>query len=303
MQYAKSLVGLGAGLGSLTLTVSGYGFSGFEDPAPGESCTYTAPSETDLIATGDTYYGRDNWDWCRTDWLNNAKNNLGLPGRYWDDGFGWDDPCVPTMPMARLLHARQALGVSHPDTAHSGNPDTSEPNMLIWGLRFVTTALRETRANCNNNGCQRATSWTGDAPQSDWFLQLNMLACELDANGDRLPPSVDAGFFYGRDVPGRASILIHEAHHLAYGSSHKNGKDSAYGAASSYSYQASWLSWYADDDEGSLAPHALACSAEEQANAILEQKFEPPTNQRFNVVLCEEIVDPVSICAVPPCEF
>ena len=142
------------------------------------TCTYTVP---DKNATGDNFYGAVI---CNQAYIDYFWNTYGFHGNkaYWDDGWGWDDCCNTNKPLARAFNGCYALTYSAQDYL---NDSYSSP-ILNWGRRYVRENIDNLRCFCGDG--------TGHSGQKAGGLV-----------------EVYLGFFYTKDVPGRAETLIHES--------------------------------------------------------------------------------------------
>lgn len=227
-------------------------------------CTYTVP---DKNASGDNFYGQFI---CNQIYVDYFWNTYGFKGnkKYWDDGFGWDDPCNTDQPLARTFNACYLLTYSAEDYAND-NWDAPQ-NILQWGRRYVRNNIDDLRSMCGD-GSAIAGSFSG--------LFVN----------DRV--SLYLGFFYSKDVPGRAETLIHEARHMG-GKSHNakfpkgsvfgEGKD---GADSNWDYQGAWtfgagyLWWFFA--AGTRTTSAMRQRARQRGNLVIDNAF--ATHPGFSV--------------------
>jgi hypothetical protein len=221
------------------------------------TCEYFVP---DKVVSGDEWYGAANWGWCTQDFLNNFVDIYGMEGEDWEGAWGWKDACNPDKPFARVVTARQALFLSSANPKLNGDSFNINDPFIDWAGRYVSSTIDELNPNCGF-GNPYTAQWInilGD----DW-IELYILAKGRFENG----------FFFGRDVPGRASTLIHESRHWDGCRDHTdNEQDSFFGDGGAYSWQAVWLQWYAT--AAINAPDELRCSAQCTANAILTNKFE-----------------------------
>jgi len=144
------------------------------------NCIYTVP---DKSATGDNFYGAII---CNQAYVDYFWNTYGFHGNkaYWDDGWGWNDCCNTDKPLARAFNGCYLLTYSAPDYL---NESWSAP-ILNWGRRFVRTNIGNLRSKCGDRSAI-ARSFGGGLVE------------------------VYLGFFYSKDVPGRAETLIHESRH------------------------------------------------------------------------------------------
>jgi hypothetical protein len=86
------------------------------------SCTYTVP---DKAASGDNFYGAVI---CNQAYVDYFWNTYGFSGNkaYWDDGWGWDDCCNTSKPLARAFNGCYALTYSASDylnDSYSADPE------------------------------------------------------------------------------------------------------------------------------------------------------------------------------------
>ena len=146
------------------------------------SCTYSVP---DKNSTGDNFYGQFI---CKQVYVDYFWNTYGFNGNknYWDDGFGWDDCCNTNQPLARTFNACYLLTYSADDYLND-NYDAPQ-NILQWGRRFVREKIDDLRSMCGDGSAIAATF---GSDRTELYL----------------------GFFYTKDVPGRAETLCHEARH------------------------------------------------------------------------------------------
>ncbi len=218
------------------------------------SCTYTVP---DKNASGDNLYGARI---CSQPFIDYAWNTYGFSGNkgYWDDGFGWHDPCNTSKPLARAFNGCWLLTYSAPDYL---NESWSSP-ILNWARRYVRTNIDDLRSKCGD-GSAIARSYSG--------LFVN----------DRV--ELYLGFFYSKDVPGRAETLVHEARHqggkphnatFPSGSVFGAGKD---GADSSWAYNGAWmygalyLWWFYA--AGARTTTAMKQRARQRGNLVIDNAF------------------------------
>jgi hypothetical protein len=212
------------------------------------------PAVPDKNATGDNHYG--SWI-CQQQYVSYFWNTYGFQGNkaYWEDGWGWNDPCNTDLPLGRTFNGCYALTYSASDYLND-NWDAPQ-NILQWGRKYVRENIDELRAFCGDG--------TADASASGDTVELYL------------------GYFYSEDVPERASTLLHEARHLG-GKSHnsKFPKGSVYGegedgADSDWDFQGAWafdaayLAWYGV--EGTRTTSALKALARQLANKILNNAF------------------------------
>ena len=221
------------------------------------TCTATVP---DMNASGDNLYGPH----CAQVYIDYFWHAYGFNGnkRYWDDGFGWHDPCNSRKPLARTFNACYALTYSADDWEND-NWDAPQ-NVLQWGRRYVRENINDLRSLCGDGGA------VASAPGSRVELYL--------------------AFWYEFTVPERAAILIHEARH--HGGKPHNANfppGSVFGAGdqadSDWDYQGAWtfetgyLIWFAQ--AGARTTSAMRDRARQAANVNLDNAF--ATHPGFNV--------------------
>ena len=105
-------------------------------------CTYTVP---DKNASGDNFYGAVI---CNQAYVDYFWNTYGFSGNkvYWDDGWGWDDCCNTSKPLARAFNGCYALTYSAQDYL---NDSYSSP-ILNWGRRYVRENIDALRCFCGD---------------------------------------------------------------------------------------------------------------------------------------------------------
>lgn len=218
------------------------------------TCTYTVP---DKNASGDNFYG--NYI-CNQAFIDYFWDVYGFSGNkdYWDDGFGWHDACNTDKPLARTFNACYLLTYSAEDYL---DDDYSSP-CLNWGRRYVRENIDDLRSKCGN----------GDA------IAKSFSGCFTD---DRV--ELYLGFFYSKDVPGRAETLMHESRHQG-GKPHNanfpagsvfGGGDS--GADSTWDYEGAWmwgalyLWWFYA--AGTRTTSAMRDLARQRGNLVIDNAF------------------------------
>jgi hypothetical protein len=219
------------------------------------SCTYSVP---DKNASGDNFYGAFI---CDQKYIDYFWNTYGFSGNkdYWDDGFGWDDCCNTNQPLARTFNACYLLTYSAQD--YLNDRWDAPQNILQWGRRYVRENIDDLISKCGD-GSAIAASFSG------WFVD------------DRV--ELYLGYFYSKDVPGRAETLLHEARH-------QGGKDhnanfpagSVFGtgdqADSDWDYQGAWtfavgyLWWFYA--AGVRTTSAMKERARQRGNLVIDNAF------------------------------
>lgn len=173
----------------------------------------------------------------------------------WDQGFGYFDACNVNKPLARTFNALNLL-----DLFGTSMPPGSS-NWLPWFYAFASNEIDELDARCgfgNPNGCTTARTW--------WGAGVN------DRTALYWP------FFYGLNVPARASTIVHEARH-ADGRGHNGGSgcprngscDKTWGYWGANTYQVMYLWWLRA--QGNLTTPAVRALARTRGNNILANGF------------------------------
>ncbi len=212
--------------------------------------TCTVPTIPNKDASGDNLYGPRSCDQPFVDWAWAAH---GFKNAYWDDGFGYEDPCNTDLPVARTLNGMWLLNYSADDY---NNEDWSN-NILHWGRRYVREQIDDLRAKCGDGSA---------------------IAASIGSRHE-----VYLGFFYKKDCAGRAETLVHESRHrggkphnanFPTGSVFGAGKS---GADSTWDYQGAWmfgalyLWWFYAD--GRRSTPALREAARQRANVVIDNAF------------------------------
>lgn len=247
---------------ALLATVSGTALAFPPGQMKRPHCEYFVP---DKVTSGDEWYGPHRWSWCSKRWLKNLAKNYGMNGDDWHGGWGWKDACNTDKPFARVATARHALFASAPDPQVSGNVrDITGRNWINRAGRYASVIIDELDPDCGfGNANAVATYWHN--PLDSW-IELYLL---------RVGRS-DAGYFYGLNVPARASSLIHEARHWQGCPDHNDrDQDERWEELGAYTVQVLYLWAYVEDAIN--APHGLRCSAQCDANAYLVNRFARPT--------------------------
>lgn len=212
------------------------------------SCSYTVP---DLDASGDNFYGGAI---CSQTYIDYFWNTYGFAGNkdYWDEGFGWEDPCNTTMPLGRAFNGCYLLTFSATDY---GN-DEYGGTCLNWARRYVRENIDDLRSFCGDD------------------------SAIASASGSTV--SLFLGFFYTKDVPGRAETLLHESRHVG-GKPHNanfpagsvfgsgGGADSGWGYEGAWMYGALYLWWF--HAAGDRTTSALRERARQRANVVIDNAF------------------------------
>ncbi len=220
------------------------------------TCTYSVP---DKNASGDAFYGQYI---CSQAYISYFWNAYGFSGNsnYWDDGFGWEDPCNTDKALARTFNACYLLTYSASDWA---NDSYSSP-ILNWGRRYVRENSDDLRSKCGD-GSAIATSFSG------WFVD------------DRI--ELYLGFFYSETVVERAGTLVHESRHQG-GKGHNanfpvgsvfgsgGGADSSWDYHGAWMYDTLYLWWFFA--AGTRTTTAMRQRARQRGNLLLDNAFASP---------------------------
>jgi hypothetical protein len=216
------------------------------------NCTFTVP---DKNASGDNFYGQFI---CNQIYVDYFWNTYGFKGNknYWDDGFGWDNPCNTDLPLARTFNACYLLTYSAQDYTND-NWDAPQ-GILQWGRRYVRNNIDDLRSKCGD-GTAIARAFPGGT------VELYL------------------GCFYSKDVPGRAETLIHEARHQG-GKPHdaqfpkgsvfgegKNGADSTWDYQGAWTFGAAYLWWFFA--VGARTTSAMRQRARQRGNLVIDNAF------------------------------
>jgi hypothetical protein len=216
------------------------------------TCYYSVP---DKNTSGDNLYGSRI---CWQPFIDWAWDVFGFDYDYWQDGWGYDDCCNTDKPLARAFNGMWLLAYSAEDY---WNEEWSN-NILHWGCRYARNQIDDLEAKCGD-GSAIARTITG------WFVD------------DRI--ELYLGFFYNKNVPGRAETLMHEARHMG-GKSHdanfpsgsvfgagKSGADSSWDYHGAWMYAALYLWWFYAD--GRRTTWALRQSAKQRAQLLIDNAF------------------------------
>lgn len=213
------------------------------------SCTYSVP---DLEASGDNLYGPRICSQAFIDW---AWAAFDFDREDWDEGFGYEEVCNNTQPLARALAGIWCLTYSSPNFPS----ESYSSNALEWGGRFAREEIDELDARCGDGSAFAATHAPG---VGDAWTQLY------------LP------FFYEMGVSLRAGTLVHEARHAdGLGHDASNHRDSSWEYNGAWRFEVVWLAWFAF--EGVNTSTAMRDQARDEANIILNTRFVNPPG--FNV--------------------
>lgn len=165
-------------------------------------------SEQGLSESHDSRFITDSW--ChpsRRLVFNRYWSDFGFYKRWWDDGFGYHDPCNPKLPLARTMNAIRMIQVAdHYGARLDNNPNRSYYRWMSNGA-LGTNKIKRLRAKC------KSTAWPA-ALAGTWFATRTIYLYLK-------------GFYYGgRLSMDRASTLVHERGHLV-GKTHNGDRNSA----------------------------------------------------------------------------
>lgn len=109
---------------------------------------------------------------------------------YWDDGFGIENGCDTSRPLARTLNAMYALGYS---TTATPTCSTSSGNVTLWAMCWSADKIKQTRAGCGS-GTVSGTPGKTVRGVTNYTIYYSP-------------------FFFGMTVSQRAAVIFHEARH------------------------------------------------------------------------------------------
>lgn len=279
-------------------------------------CTYQVP---DLATSGDALYGPRICNQPFVDW---AWATYNFENSWWQDGWGYDDCCNIHKPLARTFVGIWALVYSAQNRWSSSHGPNMLEWAGRWVAEQMGNY--DLRARCGDKvattygaGCTEyrhsviwdCTSYRRDGYRrcSSWFFLFAWLcylwvfvsslvcvawgwvsslicAAAVGIFGTKSVELQNTAYFYGADVPSRASTLVHEARHIS-GKAHRANfpPGSAYGAGGSgadeswewngaWRWDATWLAWYWARAVNST--DTLRAKARADANVILLGAFE-----------------------------
>lgn len=207
-------------------------------------------SPANLPGSGDATFASQ----CTQSAINQFWSDFDFDRGDWDDGFGYHDACNTNKPLARTFTALNLL-----DLFGTSKPADSD-NWLPWFYAFASNEIDELDARCGfgqPGGCRSARTW--------WGAQDNKTELYWP-------------FFYGRDVPSRAGIIVHEARH-ADGRGHDGGGgcprnascDTTWGYNGANRYEVLYNWWLRA--RGNLTTSAIRSLARTRGNAVLAGGF------------------------------
>ena len=213
---------------------------------------------TDNATSGDDLYGART---CWQEFVDWAWQAYGFQNNYWDDGFGYEDPCNRNLPLNRTMNALWVLCYSADDYEN----DAYSNNCLHWARRYTWNQIDSLRSLCGDG------SLVGQSSGSNVDLFL--------------------GFWYEYNAISRAAILLHEARHIG-GRSHdaqfpagsvygegEDGADSTWGYEGAWMYETLYLWWFFAD--GRRTTQALRDRARQEGNVNIDNAF--ATHPGFNI--------------------
>lgn len=125
-------------------------------------CTYRVP---DLQTSGDALYGSRI---CNQPFVDFVWYGHGFNKKYWEDGWGYNDPCNTRKPLARTFNALWLLNYS----ADHYRDEAWTSNILHWGPRYVREQFKwldDLRAQCGDGSAvARATGCQQTRQFHDW---------------------------------------------------------------------------------------------------------------------------------------
>ena len=205
---------------------------------------------TDNATSGDDLYGART---CWQEFVDWAWQAYGFQNNYWDDGFGYEDPCNRNLPLNRTMNALWVLCYSADDYEN----DAYSNNCLHWARRYTWNQIDSLRSLCGDG------SLVGQSSGSNVDLFL--------------------GFWYEYNAISRAAILLHEARHIG-GRSHdaqfpagsvygegEDGADSTWGYEGAWMYETLYLWWFFAD--GRRTTQALRDRARQEGNVNIDNAF------------------------------
>lgn len=250
----------------LTLLLASAVYLGVVATAQAETCDITFYGDTGdswQTGTGDDFYGRNNWDWCRDSWLGPRAKAFGMVYKSWKN-VGWDDACNKDRAVGRFFAATVAL-----ETAARNAEQAAKDDILGWGYKWARDAIDNLKVACTGKKPRYAyTNWNGHVKLyiPDYFYSTASST---------------------RTATLRAGTLIHETRHKK-GKTHvpgSGGKDKSYESNGAWRYHANWLGWYARS--ANPAPKGQRCRAEQFANGIMANRFVQKNSIVWNFGVCE----------------
>ncbi len=205
---------------------------------------------TDNATSGDDLYGART---CWQEFVDWAWQAYGFQNSFWDDGFGYEDPCNRNLPLNRTMNALWVLCYSADDYTN----DEYDNNCLHWARRYTWNQIDSLRSLCGDG------ELIGQASGSNVDLYL--------------------GFWYEYNAVSRAAILLHESRHIGgkphdaqfpagsvYGEG-EDGADSTWGYEGAWMYETLYLWWFFAD--GRRTTQALRDRARQEGNVNIDNGF------------------------------
>lgn len=219
-------------------------------------CKYDCCYKPDAIPTSDSGYVNGSCDSAfmkrRWKWYEFDKTT-------WDDGFGYNTPCMSKKPMSRIFNAIYILDYSAPN--YPTDIKDMQGSILRIGGNYAIQQLNDVKGRCGSGKLagQAGLNMSGASFIDEWTKFF-------------------WPFFYGAPAVWRAGIIIHEARH-ADGKPHNGNGNCKRGSGCDYSFahngsntwEASWLCFfYADAQRTTPAVRRRARAA---GNHVLRRTF------------------------------
>jgi hypothetical protein len=213
-------------------------------------CTYIPG---DLAASGDKLYGPRACNQNFVDWVWDAYD---FDKGDWDDGFGWDEACNISMPLARTFNAIWALEYSAPDPY---NESYSMP-IINWAGRYSRSCIDELDGRCGDGTAYAYTTW-GVIIDNKTELYMS--------------------FFYDLAAAVRAGTIIHEARHADWTGHDDENRDTSWDYNGAWRFHVCWLAWFMNQCPNTSP--AMKSLARQRANSILGSMFTSDPGFRIDV--------------------
>lgn len=165
-------------------------------------------SDHGLAETHDDRYVTDSWCHSSRQVVRDRYwNDFGFYKRWWNDGFGYNEPCNSKLPLARAMNAIRMIEVANAFGVKLANDSSKSYYSWMSNSSIGTNKIKRLRAKCNS------TAWPG-AISGAWFATRTVYMY------------LKGFYFEARNSVIRASTLIHERAHLA-GKNHNGDENSA----------------------------------------------------------------------------
>lgn len=227
---------------------------------PAQACTFTQNGDM-----GDNFAIWDASGWgCQQAFISYFWSAFSFDQGDWDDGWGYENACDISRPLARTFNGLYSLGYSSTGTPSCS---TNQSNITLWAMCWSASQIDELDGRCTN-GTLAALTRIG-SPIDNWTqLYLN--------------------FFYNMTTAVRGGVIFHEARH-ASGCSHNGNPNCPFGSSCDFSYgngckegngpvqgantyEVNYLSWYLAT--AWRTTQALKDSAFTRANLVLANQFD-----------------------------